>query len=105
MNANPSVSFVVELTSLVHRCANNDTKRRLLNPRYPPKPTHAPSSRTPSLHRSQDCGPQRGRSKSKRRGPNSTPKELDFPTRSTSPPSHQPSANPIHGKLGTGSFL
>ncbi|KAL1422814.1 hypothetical protein MTO96_021715 [Rhipicephalus appendiculatus] len=55
----------------------------------PAKPTDAPSSRTPSLHRSQDCGPQRGRSTSKRRGPNSTPKELDFPTRSTSPPSHQ----------------
>ncbi|KAL1443662.1 hypothetical protein MTO96_045896, partial [Rhipicephalus appendiculatus] len=38
MNANPSVSFVVELTSLVHRCENNDTKPRLLNPRYSPSP-------------------------------------------------------------------
>ncbi|KAL3224339.1 hypothetical protein MRX96_049526 [Rhipicephalus microplus] len=68
-------------------------------------PSEVPSSRTPSLNRSQERGPQRGRSKSKRRGPNSTPKELDFPTQSTNPPFHQSSAKPIKGKLGTGSFL
>ncbi|KAH7967754.1 hypothetical protein HPB52_002160 [Rhipicephalus sanguineus] len=61
----------------------------------PSKPTHASSSRTPSLHRSQDRGQQRSRSRSKKRGPNSTPKELAFPTQSTNPHPTGPLQDPL----------
>ncbi|XP_075750791.1 uncharacterized protein LOC142817621 [Rhipicephalus microplus] len=69
---------------------------KIKTPKYQtPKPSEVPSSRTPSLNRSQERGPQRGRSKSKRRGPNSTPKELDFPTQSTNPHSTSHLPNPL----------